>query len=58
MASRILFSNQEGWVKFTGKIPNQGFFSIQLDSLLQILATRLVIKASNCPQREEVTQGD
>ena len=53
MALQILFSNQEGWV-----ILNQGFLSIQLDSLLQILATRLVIKASNCSQREELTQVD
>ena len=53
MALQILFSNQEGWV-----ILNQGFLSIQLDSLLQILATRLVLKASNCSQREELTQVD
>ena len=45
-------------VKFKGKILHQGFLSIQLDSLLQILATRLVIKASNCSQREELTQVD
>ena len=53
MALQILFSNQEGWV-----ILNQGFLSIQLDSLLQILATRLVLKASNCFQREVLTQVD
>ena len=53
MALQILFSNQEGWV-----ILNQGFLSIQLDSLLQILATRLVLKASNCSQREVLTQVD
>ena len=58
IALQIIFSNQEGWVKFTWKILHQGFLSIQLDSLLQILATRLVIKASNCSQREELTQVD
>ena len=45
-------------VKFKGKILHQGFLSIQLDSLLQILATRLVLNASNCSQREELTQVD